>query len=85
MEIISEYQGLLFREVFVAETGHFSLFFEVLDSSKPPTPLHMGPFTPQICADLRGVKNPCKKGGNGGIGEKKTLPGVHVFGYSRSH
>ena len=34
----------------------FSLFCEVLDSSKPPNPLHMGPFTRQIYTDLRGVK-----------------------------
>ena len=38
---------------------------------KPPSPLHIGIFTSQICIDLRGGQNPCKRGGNGGIGGKK--------------
>ena len=50
-----------------------SLFSEALDTYKPPTPLHMGPFTPQICTDLRRVKYPCKTGGNGGKGRKKNI------------
>ena len=32
----------------------FRLFCNVLDSSKPPYPLCMRLFTPQICTDLRG-------------------------------
>ncbi len=42
----------------------FGQFDEVLASSKPHTALYIGPFTPQICADLSGVKNSCKIGGN---------------------
>ncbi len=46
----------------------FRLFCLVLASSKPPTPIHIGLFTPLICADLRGVKNPREIGGNPPIG-----------------
>ncbi len=38
---------------------------------------HIGLLSPQICTDLRGVKNPWKIGGNPPIGEKKyTLLGA---------
>ena len=34
-------------------------------------PLHIGLLSPQICTDLRGVKNPWKIGGNPPIGGKE--------------
>ena len=46
----------------------FRLFCLVLASSKPPTPIHIGPFTPLICADLRGVTSPREIDGNPQIG-----------------
>ncbi len=50
-----------------------SLFCIVMASSKPPTPLHTGQFTPQICTDLSGVKNPREIGGNPPIGRKEQM------------
>ncbi len=63
----------------------FSAYFcLVLASSKPPTPLHTGPFTTQICTDLRGVKNPREIGGNPPIGGKEQcLQDTHAQTHTR--
>ena len=56
----------------------FCLFCLILASSKPPTPIHIGPFTPLICADLRGVKNPREIGGNPPIGGPEQCLKAHL-------
>ncbi len=50
----------------------FDHFRAVLGAYKRHTPLHIGLLSPQICADLRGVKNPWKIGGNPPIGGKES-------------
>ena len=61
-------QGVIWRWIFGAEND---CFWPVLGAYKRHTPLHIGLLSPQICTDLRGVKNPWKIGGNPPIGGKE--------------
>ena len=61
-------------ELLGLEQAIFSIFCEVLDSSKTPYPLHIGLFTPQICTDLRGESKICVKRRKWRNRRKKTLP-----------
>ncbi len=60
----SEFPGL--------KTTVFDHFWAVFGAYKRHTPLPIGLLSPQICTDLRGVKNPWKIGGNPPIGGKKS-------------
>ncbi len=64
MDSGSEFPGL--------KTTAFDHFWAVLGAYKRHTPLHIGLLSPQICTDLRGVKNPWKIGGNPPIGGKES-------------
>ncbi len=52
----------------------FSLFCLLLASSKPPTPLHTGPFTLQICTDLRGGQKSAWNRRKSADRRKRTMP-----------
>ena len=47
-------------------------FWAVLGAFERHSPLRIGLLSPQICTDLRGVKNPWKIGGNPPIGGKES-------------
>ncbi len=65
------WHGVFWRWISGAENNCFWPFWEVLGAYKRHTHLHIGLLSPQICTDLRGVKNPWKIGGNPPIGRKE--------------
>ncbi len=61
------------------KTTVFGHFWAVSGAHKRHTPLHIGLLSPQICIDLRGVKNPWKIGGNPPIGGKESTLTKKIF------
>ncbi len=54
------------------KTTVFDHFWAVLGAYKRHTLLHIGLLSPQMCTDLRRVKNPWEIGGNPPIGGKES-------------
>ncbi len=72
-------QGLFYRKTFGAESGHFQPILLRYGQFLTPYPLHTGPFTPQICTDLRGVKKSAWNRRKSANRRKRTMP-CHISG-----
>ncbi len=54
------------------KTTDFGHFWAVTGAYKRHTPLYIGLLSPQVCTDLRGIKNAWKIGGYAPIGGKES-------------